>query len=1226
MTLVRSFITSAMLVLTIFAAGSFAQNMEMVTSERLDTGKRFDSDAGQTDKTQPGIPGQSGRNSYDLVKGARKTGEPGFVELISATTYAFGSTSAAMEDMSSGTTQLIAASQDDTASAVTSIGFDFWFDGVRQTQFSVNANGLMGLGAVAVNNGATGRTNDFATTTNNPKMSAYWDDMCTGAAGRVHYKVIGSPGSRKLIVEWLNMVQFDNGTVACGISVRGSYQIWLFEGTGIIQTVTSGMVVNDNGNTGYSTGIGSSSTSFASVTTSSNTVSYAASSNANVAALAAGTSYTFTPNVPSAPGVAPVTGITATGLTLNWVDNSSNEVGFVIYRSTDNITFTFLTQTAANATSFADSGLTPSTNYFYTVQAVSEGALSTVAALNATTLGAGNDTCNGAGGLWNTPATWTDGSVPGAGDNVTIGAGCTVTIDTAATALNVTVQNGGILQYEDAVARSLTATGATVDTGGTFQSGVGGTVTTHSLSVSGSLVNNGTLDFSTNTNTAGALITFTGLGNANFTLGGTSTTDLRQTGGVTLNKGTSIANELTFSPGGTLTVLGANTVGFLTLTNGLFTVGGTGAFSNPLFSVAGYAIPATAGLRMNNPNATVVAQNGTGTVTGRYWLSQGNYNVGTGAGSALAFAAGANITIEGGTLTSSGRVAVTASANVITFNMTGGTITTCTVGNTSTTLASFDLGTGAGTTNISGGNIFIVLANTAVSGPRDYRNQSGLTGTTTVTGGTVQFGTAASGAAKAYSAAGVFPNVVVDNTSAGHSVTLLAPAVFNNVTRNITITNGATFNIGSNVFLMNGATLTNNGTLTANGASSNFVWFLTTSPQLYTGTGVATAPITNFAVQADLGLTIDPASANITANAVRLFSGSIINANKLIIGNGGATASTVQIGNTTTPTNAGTFDTNPTFNPGTGGIIFSYLRTTTSRVTGPEVPASRTINNLTRDDNDLTHTLTLAGGNITVIGTLALTNGTVVTSDANTLIHNGPTVTRTTGFVDGPLARSVTVAAYTFHVGEGAYSPVLVNTTAIGTASTLTVEAFNATLAGFNPPTSLSRNWSLTESGDITADLSFTYDVDANDVNGNEADYRVFSRNSANVVTNHCSGGPCVNTGTNTLGPIIGVTTFSRWTGAENQVPTAANASIGGRVTTAGGNGIRNAMVTVSGGDLTAPILVQTGSFGYYQFDGLRVGQTYVVSVMSKRFTFANSTRVIGLQSDITDFDFVAEP
>jgi len=275
---------------------------------------------------------------------------------------------------------------------------------------------------------------------------------------------------------------------------------------------------------------------------------------------------------------------------------------------------------------------------------------------------------------------------------------------------------------------------------------------------------------------------------------------------------------------------------------------------------------------------------------------------------------------------------------------------------------------------MTAGTIVVQLAATAI----DYRDQAG-SGITGVTGGTLQMGNAASGAAKAFNLRGVLPNLVITNTSAGHSATMSTTLVnYNNISRNITINSGTTFNANNVVFLFNGTTLTNNGTLTHNGASSNFVWFLTTAPVLYTGSGVVTAPMSNFEMDADQGLTIDPASSNITANAVRLVSGSIINSNKLIIGNGGATTSTVQIGNQTTPTAAGTFDSAPTFNPGTGGITMSYLRTTTSRTTGPEVPSSRTITTFTYDDNDITHTLTLAGGDLTLSNTataLTMTNG-----------------------------------------------------------------------------------------------------------------------------------------------------------------------------------------------------------------------------------------------------------
>jgi hypothetical protein len=89
---------------------------------------------------------------------------------------------------------------------------------------------------------------------------------------------------------------------------------------------------------------------------------------------------------------------------------------------------------------------------------------------------------------------------------------------------------------------------------------------------------------------------------------------------------------------------------------------------------------------------------------------------------------------------------------------------------------------------------------------------------------------------------------------------------------------------------------------------------------------------------------------------------------------------------------------------------------------------------------------------------------------------------------------------------------------------------------------------------------------------------------------------------------------------------TAAQASISGRVTMANGNGIRNAKIVVTGNSISEPVVVSTGSFGYYAVDGLRSGETYVVTVNSKRYTFSDPTRVISLVNNVVDADFAADP
>jgi autotransporter-associated beta strand protein len=89
--------------------------------------------------------------------------------------------------------------------------------------------------------------------------------------------------------------------------------------------------------------------------------------------------------------------------------------------------------------------------------------------------------------------------------------------------------------------------------------------------------------------------------------------------------------------------------------------------------------------------------------------------------------------------------------------------------------------------------------------------------------------------------------------------------------------------------------------------------------------------------------------------------------------------------------------------------------------------------------------------------------------------------------------------------------------------------------------------------------------------------------------------------------------------------PTAADASISGRVATADGRGIRGVHVVVMGGDLTEPRVVVTSPFGYYRIDGLHAGETYLVSASGKRYVFDSPVRLISLGEDAAGVDFVGE-
>ena len=113
--------------------------------------------------------------------------------------------------------------------------------------------------------------------------------------------------------------------------------------------------------------------------------------------------------------------------------------------------------------------------------------------------------------------------------------------------------------------------------------------------------------------------------------------------------------------------------------------------------------------------------------------------------------------------------------------------------------------------------------------------------------------------------------------------------------------------------------------------------------------------------------------------------------------------------------------------------------------------------------------------------------------------------------------------------------------------------------------------------------------------------------------------------GISDAGVIVGTGVLNGLTRAYAMVP-AASVAVGGRVLNSFGGGIRGASVTISGGNLPAPVTVETGSFGYYNFSGLTAGQTYTVTVAVKRYVIAQPSRAVSPQGNVTDFNFTAEP
>jgi titin len=83
---------------------------------------------------------------------------------------------------------------------------------------------------------------------------------------------------------------------------------------------------------------------------------------------------------PSAPTVLTASSTSLTSVNLSWDDASTNETGFQIERSlTSSSGYSVITTTAANATSYTNSGLTSGTTYYYRIKAVNAGGGSSYA-------------------------------------------------------------------------------------------------------------------------------------------------------------------------------------------------------------------------------------------------------------------------------------------------------------------------------------------------------------------------------------------------------------------------------------------------------------------------------------------------------------------------------------------------------------------------------------------------------------------------------------------------------------------------------------------------------------------------------------------------------------------------------------------------------------------------------------------------------------------------------
>jgi hypothetical protein len=766
---------------------------------------------------------------------------------------------------------------DDNRSFPIDIGFDFWYRGVRYTTFSISTNGYIDFSNSTANGGPVTTAYGYQNTafTNNASgtlnaIALFYDDLMTQGGvdplgESIKYLTSGVAPNRVLTVEWINMTTYSNTTPNL------NFQLKLYETSGIIEfnysTMNSGTMTFS-----YTNGINGPTQSAAATASevliqqTVNTATYNNTETNNLTAMpASGSRNTFTPQAINAPTALNFTGVGQISMQLNWTDNATNEVGYVIYRSDDGgATYNFITQTAANATSYVMSGLLAGTTYYYRIYAVNEGRLSTALSGSQATASPGSPYTI-ASGSWKNAAIWSTGVVPGISDNATISDGHTVTIDSLVTVNSLSIGNGTsgtLLIGNDNTARSITVIGnIDVLAGGSFQ--VNGTSNTsaHTITLSGNINNAGTFDLQTDADSRAA-ITFNKNGTQSINGNGATTRFYL----MTLNMGSTRSNILDIFA----TNFTAPTANFLTLTNGTFNLA-TGATVTPF--TGNVTLLMTTGLRVNHVSAVLNTTGGNMTVSGEIRVNNGSVNIGNAIGNSLV-SSGGIFEFNGGTTKVAGGF-IPSSAFVITdFTMNGGTLIVADVGSNNTAYAPFNVSTSGSVFRMNGGTI--AIRNEGGTGAQDLGYVVTGLSSSTVTGGTIQFGQ--SGLTAAGQVMRINTNIPIYNLSVNST-----NATAQIITSNITVLN--------NVSITEGTLNANTFDITVGGNWTNSSQTFTPSTGRVTFNGTGTQSITDAAGETFNKLIISKTSGTLILNNNVTVSDSF----QLSLGTMGVSSSTLTL-------------------------------------------------------------------------------------------------------------------------------------------------------------------------------------------------------------------------------------------------------------------------------------------------------------------------------------------
>ncbi len=444
-------------------------------------------------------------------------------------TFTNGSLSSDMNsntiDMSTGTTILLPGGSDNTRSSLYDIGFIFYMlydvngQEKRYSEFSVSSNGRLRLGYFESSNRyVVGRDGEYGI------VAPMTRNLAIHSTGKVHYKLVGTAPNRCLVVEWKNMEMDKNSSTA-----DATFQARLYETTGVVEFVYGSMAVGTGGGTNdYQVGISNDDASdrYFTIQTSNHSFSTTTKLNntytegATIPELHSTTDgsrriYRLSPNTPTAPTAQAYSNIQCASARLNWTDNATTEIAYEIFQSQNpGGPFEYIGKANIDATNYTVQGLQENTTYYFQIHALSEGRASTTVDLGSVTTTASCNTCTTiANGNWSDAATWSCGRAPYSYEHAIVNH--TVTVTNSPTARSLTVNSGGQVAFADQNNRNMRIYGdVTINTGGSIISAPNNP---SQLNIYGNMVVDG--EYDGYRGTSGTTVTF--LGSEDNTLSGT---------------------------------------------------------------------------------------------------------------------------------------------------------------------------------------------------------------------------------------------------------------------------------------------------------------------------------------------------------------------------------------------------------------------------------------------------------------------------------------------------------------------------------------------------------------------------------------------------------------------------------------------------------------------------------------------------------------------------------